>query len=80
MYELHVEPLNRWYPKHQGRVENGTWQIQRVRVVEYITPPDIDFFTEYGQWHRFTTNGQKIKWDDLVQRLNIEGCIKLFIE
>ena len=49
MYELHVEPLNRWYPKHQGRVENGTWQIQRVRVVEYITPPDIDFVTEYGQ-------------------------------
>ena len=39
-----------------------------------------NFFTEYGQWHRFTTNGQKIKWDDLVQRLNIEGCIKLFIE
>lgn len=49
MYELHVEPLTRWYPKHKGRVENGTWQIQRVKVVKYVTPIDDDFYSEYGQ-------------------------------
>ncbi|MBQ8427252.1 MAG: hypothetical protein IJX16_05790, partial [Clostridia bacterium] len=38
------------------------------------------FFNEYGQWHRFTVNRQKIKWDDLVQRLNLEDSINLFIE
>ncbi len=38
------------------------------------------YFDTYGQWHRFTVNGQKIKWEDLVQRLNIENSIKLFIE
>ena len=38
------------------------------------------FFNQYGQWHRFTVNGQKIKWNDLVQRLNLEGGISLFIE
>ena len=49
MYELHVEPLTRWYPKHKGRVENGTWQIQRVKVIKYVTPIDDDFYSEYGQ-------------------------------
>ncbi|MBQ3116398.1 MAG: hypothetical protein IJC07_05155 [Clostridia bacterium] len=38
------------------------------------------FFNTYGQWHRFTVNGQKVKWEDLVQKLNLQGQIKLFIE
>lgn len=39
-----------------------------------------EYHNRYGEWHRFTSHGQKIKWEHMVQQLNRNGIYKCYID
>jgi hypothetical protein len=38
------------------------------------------YFNKYGEWHRFTSRGAKIKWYHLCEILNKCNSVKFFID
>ena len=39
-----------------------------------------DFYNKYGKWHRITSHGNRIKWNDLCATLETNKSIKIFID
>lgn len=39
-----------------------------------------EYHNRYGEWHRFTSHGQKIKWEYMVQQLNQNTIYKCYID